>query len=346
MNQFTDGWTGGLEPEIDFMLTGKPDNLELRESASIWLYEENGEFAFPRIGIEAIGASWDRHDPQLNFATPDGRAMVDRPGPTLSHSPFGPNGKPTILGTGGLRLECIEPFHKWRASYQGRPIDTTAQAMIQGAVNQQHRADLCLEVEITMAAPAWTQDLRPERLATMNEAERIDAGLMGFGWRVEQTFRAEGKLTLDGRERSFRGVGNRIHRQSVRPLGAFRGHCWQAAVFPDGRAFALCAYPPRNDGTTYNDGYVYIDGKMYRARGRKIPHIKGLVATAEDVSLELEYELGVAHIGGVSSCNTFKVGISDDAPGFILHQGAVRYTWEDQTAFGMIERSNWASQLA
>lgn len=337
-------WTGGLEPQLDYMLPERPKDPEMRESASIWLYEENGEFGFPRIGIEAIGKAWDRHGFQMNFAQPDGRVLVDDAKEGNTHSPFGADGKPSILGTAGLAFECIEPFRKWRVHYEGNPIATTTQAMIDRTMDPQRRTSLRLDVELTMATPGWTQDLRPERLEHMTEAERIDAGLMGYGWRVEHTFRAEGTLTVDGKERHFRGVGDRIHRQSVRPLGAFRGHCWQAALFPDGRAFALCAYPPRADGTTYNDGYVYTGGVMYPARGRLIPHMEKLVASGEDVSVEMEYELGVARIEGVSLFNTFQVGLVE-MPGFTLQQGGAKYSWDGQTTFGMMERSNWADKL-
>lgn len=34
------------------MLTGKPDDPKMRESASIWLIEENGEFAFPSASFD------------------------------------------------------------------------------------------------------------------------------------------------------------------------------------------------------------------------------------------------------------------------------------------------------
>ncbi len=334
-------WTGGLEPELDYMLPERPEDPEMRESASIWLYEENGEFGFPRIGIEAIGKAWDHHGFQMNFVQPDGRALVDGTNEGSTHPPFGADGKASILGTAGLAFECIEPFRKWRVRYEGSPVDTSTQATI----DPQRHTGLSLDVELTMATPGWTQDLRPERLEHMTEAERIDAGLMGYGWRVEHTCHAEGTLTIDGQQRQFRGVGNRIHRQSVRPLGAFRGHCWQAALFPDGRAFALCAYPPRADGTTYNDGYVYKGGVMYPARGRLIPHIDKLVASGEDVTVEMEYELGIARIEGVSLFNTFKVGLAE-MPGFTLQQGGAKYTWDGQTTYGMLERSNWEEQLS
>ncbi|MGE3693289.1 MAG: hypothetical protein AB7F98_18080 [Novosphingobium sp.] len=165
-----------------------------------------------------------------------------------------------------------------------------------------------------------------------------DAESMGLGYRMEHLFRAEGELSVDGGTRSFKAVGNRIHRQSVRPLDSFRGHCWQAAVFPDGRGFGFITYPPAEDGSTYNEGYIYQDGRMYPAVVSKTPWLDEMIAEGEDVSLELTSELGVTRIAATGCLNTFKAGIAE-MPGFVLNQGGAKYTWDGQTAFGMVERS-------
>ena len=64
------------------------------------------------------------------------------------------------------------------------------------------------------------------------------------------------------------GGANRIRRQSIRRTAKLRGHAWQAALFPSGRAFGYIAYPPRDDGKdTYNEGYVFDgDGALIPAR--------------------------------------------------------------------------------
>jgi hypothetical protein len=49
-------WTGGLPIDIDYMFPARPEDPEMRESASVWIFEENGRFALPRVGIEAVGA--------------------------------------------------------------------------------------------------------------------------------------------------------------------------------------------------------------------------------------------------------------------------------------------------
>lgn len=331
-------WRGGLAPHYDFMLTERPENPDMRESASIWLYEENGEFAFPRIGIEAVGATWENHRFDANFAFPDGRALCESTtAPT--QSPIAADGKPRILGAGGLAFECLEPYRKWRVTYDGGAVDTTTRDMILKQVDRDRRTGIRFDAELTMVTPCWVQDNTPERLATMTEKERVDAGLMGFGYRMEHLFRAEGELQLDGQVRSFKALGSRIHRQSVRPLEEFRGHCWQSAVFPDGRAFGYIAYPPRDDGSTYNEGYIYQDGKMYPAQATKIPFLRNLMVSGDDVSLELESELGKTCITASTAMNTFKVG-SPDTMGLTLQQGGTLYDWDGQKAWGMIERSS------
>jgi hypothetical protein len=338
-------WRGGLAEHYDYMLTERPQDPNMRESASIWVYEENGHFAFNRNGIEAVGSVWDNHRYDVNFAFADGRALYESRQDGQSHSPIGADGRATILGSGGLVFECVEPYRRWRVTYQGNPVDTTTQSIIDGTVDTQRTTPLRYEIDLTMVTPAWVQDNTPEALARMSERERTDAGLMGFGYRMEHLFRATGTLWIDGSERPFNAVGNRIHRQSVRPLDAFRGHCWQAAVFPDGRAFGYIAYPPAEDGSTYNEGYVWQDGKWYTAKATTIPWLSELRASGGDVSLELEYELGKARIEGVSMLNGFKLG-GADMPGFSLNQGGAKYTWDGQSTYGMVERSSWADQIA
>ena len=343
-----DDWFGGLEPEIDgMMLPGRPDNPEMRESASIWLFEKNGDFAFPRIGIEAVGADWEAHRYDCNFAFPRGRIMRQSTrGPTLPAQ--GPDGRNTVLGAGGLRFECIEPFRKWRVGFEDTVYESTVEDQIRGNFRvycgqdiepNLKRTPLKWDVELTMVTPGWTQDFRPEKLEGLSEAEKVDAGLMGYGWRVEHCFRGEGELTLDGATRSFRCVGSRIHRQGVRPMAAFRGHCWQEAVFPDGRAFGHCTYPPREDGSTYNDAYIYQDGRMYVGKSKNPPFLRRIMPEGDDVSVEIETELGTTRIEGVTTLSTFHIG-NPGVNGMNNQQGTVRYTLDGMTTYGMIERSS------
>ena len=356
MSGNTADWCGGLEPELDWsMIPSQPDDPEMRESASVWLFEENGAFAFPRIGIEAVGATWESHRYDYNGAFKGGRVLRQSTRghtmPVLSDR----TGRNSVLGSDGVRFECLEPFRKWQVTVEDCPYDGRIEDQLRGnfrifadaEVDPSFRkTPIRLDVELTMAVPAWTQDYRIEKLAGMTEEQRIDAGLMGYGWRVEQLFRAEGELTIDGQTRLFKGQGSRIHRQSVRPMGAFRGHCWQSAVFPDGRAFGYIAYPLRegeSEADRYNIGYYYDGGQMHPAKATKIPFLRNLMAKDDDVSLELETALGRVQIGGTTTLPTFHIG-NAGVGGMNNNQGAVCYTLDGMIAYGMIERSSPAEQ--
>jgi len=329
--------SGGLTPEHELFFPSQPDNPDMRESTSVWLYEENGAFGFPRVGIEAEASSWDNRRVQGNFAVAGGR-ILNGAGMGAAHSPFNADGKPTILGAGPIAFQCIEPFRKWRMTFDGTAVDGTVDQQITKTLDPNKRTPVRFDVELEMVTPAWVQDISAEKVAKMSQADAIEAANMGIGWRLEHLFRARGVFHLDGKTQEFKGSGSRIKRQSVRPLAGFRGHCWQSAVFPDGRAFGFITYPPREDGTAYNDGYIFQNGKMYPARAVKIPWLRRIIGEGDDVSVELESDLGITRIQGVTALSTFRVG-NPDIGGLNLHQGGVRYTWDGQTAYGMIERS-------
>jgi len=333
--------SGGLTPEHELFFPAQPENPEMRESTSVWLFEENGAFGFPRVGIEAEASSWDNRRVQGNFAVAGGR-ILNGAGMGVAHSPFDANGKPTILGAGPIAFQCIEPFRKWRMTFDGTAVDGTVDQQIAKTLDPNHRTPVKFDVELEMITPAWVQDISPEKVAKMAPADAIEAANMGIGWRLEHLFRAHGVFQLDGKTHDFKGSGSRIKRQSVRPLAGFRGHCWQSAVFPDGRAFGFITYPPREDGTAYNDGYIFQNGKMYPARAVKIPWLRRIVGEGDDVSFELESDLGITRIQGTTALSTFRVG-NPDIGNLNLHQGGARYTWDDQVAYGMIERSSHES---
>src|SRR5262249_30650292 len=107
--------------------------------------------------------------------------------------------------------------------------------------------------------------------------------------------------------------------------------------------FGYITYPPKPDGTeTYNDGYIYQDGRMYAAKAVKAPWLRRVVGSGDDVSLELESELGRTRIGGLTTLSTFRIG-NPDMGGLNLQQSGVLYRWGDQSAYGMIERSSHES---
>lgn len=334
--------TGGLPERREEFFAQRPDNPEMRDSASMWIFDDTGQVAIPRVGIEALSKNWESHDFQLNVAFADGRVLRTREAGT-PHPPLDDAGRPRVLGAGPLEFRCVEPFRTWTVTYDGTADATTTARLIAGDATAS-TARLEFRVEATMAVPPWEQ-------GTLSEAARAqlaDTGqgdLMGRGERIEQLFRCTGWLRADGQEHAFSGSGLRIKRQGTRQLGGFWGHAWQSAVFPSGKAFGYIAYPPRTaDEQPYNEGFIYSPGDagLTPARVVQAPWLRELIARDEDVSLVLETEDGRQHpVHGTTYAPAHDRFHRPEYPNFpVLFQGGVRYEGDGEVSHGMLERSS------
>ncbi|KUH99139.1 hypothetical protein [Mycobacterium sp. IS-3022] len=347
--------TGGLDPARELVFAQRPDDLEMRDSVSFWVFDDRGEIGLPRIGIEAVASNWDTHGIQVNVAFADGRVYRLRAdGP--SRPVEGPDGSPTVLGAGPLTFACIAPFDVWTMAFDGQAVQTSSADLAAGRKDGP-LVDVRFEVEARMAVPPWIQGAMradaDEQLRTS-----IVGDLMG-GARYEQLFRATGAVEVAGAHQSFSGTGLRIRRQGARKLEGFWGHCWQSALFGSGRAFGYIAYPPRPDGQpNYNEGYVYYgDGALVPARVVEAPWLRRLRPRGEDVSLELETDRGTVRIEGETVVSTHDITDRREIPADrlalmanwtfpALQQAGVRYRWDGEEAIGMLERSIPMDQIA
>ena len=333
---------GSLPVEADLLLAEPPPPPFdwVREGTSFWIFEENGAFGIPRDGVEAEPWTWNNRRYVSNFAFRDGRILRSS-GVGAAPPVLDANGQRAVIGGGPLTYRCIEPFRRWLVQYDGMVIDTHVSHQIAGTVDDTKLVPLRYEFEMTMVTPPNEQDISPEKFFTWGKGKQRDAASVGLGWRFEQMMRGEGVVEVDGTKFVARMNGSRIKRRSVRTDGLFlRGHAWQAVVFPDGRAAGYEARPVHDDGNEpWNEGFVYQDGRMYPAKATKIPWLNRIVERGDDVSFELESELGTTRIEGVTELSTFQFS-KGHLWGLALSQSGARYSWDGQTAYGMIERSS------
>jgi hypothetical protein len=340
--------TGGIDPAREFVFGDRPDDPEMRDSVSFWVSDDRGEIGLPRVGIEAVAEHWEEHGLQVNLAFPDGRAYRLRTD-GKTQSAHDDAGRPTILGAGPLSFRCVEPFRTWTMSFEGHAVQTSTYDLVQGKKDGP-LVDVEFHVEANLAVPPWIQgSLLPEARALLEGS--VEGDLMG-GPRYEQLFRATGRVQTPEGDHSFAGSGLRIRRQGVRRLAEFRGHCWQSALFPSGRAFGYIAYPPRDDGQpTFNEGYIFDgDGELIPARVVEAPWLTKLQALGQDVPLVFATERGTVHIEGETILSAWDIAHDDEmwatqamkkeAPQFPpLQQAGVRYRWDGEETYGMLERS-------
>jgi hypothetical protein len=346
--------TGGIDPAREYMFAERPDNPELRDSASFWVFDDRGQVALPRIGIEAMAANWDAHGLQVNVAFPDGRVYRLRED-AASWPVDGPDGTATVLGAGPLACTCVEPFNVWTMTFDGQAVQTSSADLAEGRKDGP-LVDLQFEVEAKLAVPPWVQGaLQADASSALKTS--IEGDLMG-GPRYEQLFRATGAVRVGGTEHAFTGSGLRIRRQGVRRLEGFWGHCWQSALFGSGRAFGYIAYPPRPDGQpTFNEGYLFDgDGDLIPARVVEAPWLTKLQPLGEDVSVVLETADGTVRIEGETVVYTHDITDPSEIPADqlaklanwtfpALQQAGVRYRWDGEETYGMLERSSPMDKL-
>jgi len=335
--------TGGLDAAREYVFPECPPEDGMRDAVNMWVSDDRGEVGLPRFAVEALAPGWDRHELQVNVALPHGRVFRLR-GPHDSHPPTGPDGRPSVLGTGPLAFRCVEPFRVWTAEFDGTATETSTEALIAGDAAGPE-IDLAFSVEATMAVPPWIQGtLFPEAAEML--ATSIEGKLMG-GPRYEQLFRATGSVRVDGEEHAFTGSGLRIRRQGIRDVTEFWGHSWQSALFPSGRGFGYIAYPPRPDGSeSYNEGYLFTgEGALIPAKVLEAPWLTRVLPGGDDVSCVLESELGITRIEGRVVFSTFEQGLPDLPQFPVLFQGGVRYSWDGEETYGMLERSSLRERM-
>jgi hypothetical protein len=335
--------SGGIASEREFVFPAKPDEPEMRESVNAWIWDGGDDVGMPRIGVEAVADQWDDRELQLNIAYADGRVFLVRSAGAAAHDPIAGDGRARHFGGGPLSFELVEPFAHWRMRFDGLAFASTSADQIAGRFPEgEPDTPMLIEIDLFGAVPPW------ENGAMLPEAKRVleeqDEGALMGGPRYEQLSRASGTLQVGDAVHAIDGGALRIRRQGVRRLGTFRGHAWQSALFPSGRGFGYIVYPERDDGLpTYNEGYVFDgDGELIPAWVVDAPWLRTLQHRGQDVSVVLETARGTTRIEAESLVSCFMVmgGVGTGTEGFpVLQQAITRYTWDGETANGMMERS-------
>jgi hypothetical protein len=314
----------------------------MRDSATLWIIDDSGRIALPRVTFDAIGEHWDSPWIQLNLVLAGGRTLrvwSEEPG----HMALDAAGNGAIRGAGPLRFECVEPFRRWTMAFEGMARQSTTQVQMAGREEGEPVA-LSYRIEAEMAAPPWLMGgMTPEAARKMKDG---DAGALMGGLRYEQLCRVTGTVYVAGEEHAIAGTGMRVRRQGVRRMGAATGHCQHSALFPSGRAFGAIAFAPGADGRQpFNEGFVIAGGRKRAARVVEAPWMRRLVAQGDDASLLLETDDGMVRIAGEVVLSMFDHNLFEMADSSVLHQGVAHYVWDGEETLGLIERCTLHAQL-
>lgn len=101
-------------------------------------------------------------------------------------------------------------------------------------------------------------------------------------------------------------------------------------------------YRPRPDGSVkYREGWVLDGDEILPAYVQDTPWMTHEQPTGEDVSFTLRTQRGSVSIAGETFVSSFRPPrpVGDGATFPLLQSGIARYRWDDEEAYGMIERS-------
>lgn len=335
------GLSGELSPDVDEITGAPPEQPDFLEGANMWIWDDAGRVGLPRIAVDAAGARWNQsYGVSLNMTLPQGRVLTVR-GSGPAHPVHDDAGRPRVLGAGPLALTCVEPFARWRLTFDGSAAETTIERQIadrhtsHGDLPTENTGvPLRIEIDTQMVVPPWVPG--------NYEAE---GHVLGSEHRIEQMFTAQGLVAVDGETIPLRGAGVRIHRKGTvirSDYSDWMGHVWMSALFPSGRAFGINNFHPHPDGRLrYHEGWLLDDGEIVPAKFVAAPWLTQWLPNGDDVSFTLRTPRGDVHINGETHTTT--VNAIHPIPGRPTfpptQQGIVNFRWDGEQAYGMIERS-------
>ena len=319
------GLSGSWPPEADLPRVGyqdPPDHLE-----AYWMY----------------GYDPDSHvGHYLYLAAEKGDVLLRREsvflllpdGSVLAQGGSGRNSHGAVAAGDRLRLECLEPFRRWRGRYAGPVHRLAGDELVAGPRPGSELVGVTVDVEVESVAAPWNTE--------------GDWGERPPSLRYHQFYEAHGTVEASGTRYSFAGPGFRSHSRRRRDMPGFTGHAIINGLFPSGRGFGLLRYRATAGRPERGRGFLYVDGVLHDADVVVWPHLDLAVPRGERLTIELQAGRHRAVITAETIASTFVTPTPQgrtygahpgDGPGTVLSPAFARYEWDGETGYGGLERS-------
>lgn len=258
------------------------------------------------------------------------------------HKPAGAN----------LAFRCIEPFRRWKVSFDGFALHTTDIDMQAGLAPDGIRKRLCIELDIEAATPVWDA-----RTCTTSESGKGRMDTQSWAKQhYEQLYRATGFVRVENEEFPFNGTGWRDHSRGPREGGTgdpWGGHVIAGCLFPSGRAFMFSRYYKPDGVINLEGGCVYDkDGSFQHVEVATAPRLTQLQMKDEVLPIDLRWEGGEINLTmttkrsiWTSMQKRLAVGKDLEGPGlmYVLNFGPCE--WDGETGYVYLERSDSLNAL-
>ena len=255
-------------------------------------------------------------------------------GSVLAQHGAGRNSRGATAAGDRLRLECLEPFRRWRGRYDAPVHRLAGDEIVTGPRPGGELVEAVIDIEVESTAPPWNTE--------------GDWGEQPPSLRYHQFYDARGTVTVAGAAYPFAGPGFRSHSRRHRDMPGFTGHAIINGRFPSGRGFGLLRYRATTDHPERGRGFVYIDGVFHDADVVTWPHLDEAVPRGERLTIELHAGRHKAVITAETIASAFVTPAPEgrkygahvgDEPGTVISPAFARYEWDGETGYGGLERS-------
>jgi hypothetical protein len=250
-----------------------------------------------------------------------------------------------------LRARCIEPWKRWRLTYDGVAYRSPPEALRTGLAQDGARELLRFDLELAMTGPVWDAH-------SSAESKHGGGSMADQVWakdHYQQLYTVGGTITVGGGTKPFNGTGVRDHSRGQRGLkmDQFAGHALITALYPSGKGFGMQRMWNPAGKVTLDTAFVWIDGRYEFASVVECPRLgRQLHYAGEELSLVLRSDIGEHRLEGEIVRSGF-VTMADDMLGLSIGArpgnptgyfvpGFARWTWDGEAAIGLTERSERA----
>lgn len=329
--------SSGLPASMEFMVQTEPVEPFWSENILFALYDPTRDIGM-WLHLGTVPNDWHLWEDRIFLTLPNG-------GGTLNMSAFHATVPELRPGASCLHFRCIEPFRRWKITFDGFALHTTEASMAAGDYVS-HRRRLKIELDVECTTPVWD--------AHTAKSEPGKGGMDTQSWakeHYEQLFRATGTMRLEKDEYPIDATGWRDHSRGPRggntrdPWG---GHVIVGCQFPSGKAMIFSQYW-KPDGVLNLTGGAVLDAQgnfdlvdvidaprltTLELRGEKLPiHLAwegGEVRTTLETTTSVWIPRDRRHLVG-------RDNVGKLADTYVLNWGPVE--WDGETAWAYIERS-------
>lgn len=308
-------------------------------------YDPNSDVGF-WLHLGTVPGDWTMWEDRVLLCLPDDQGVLTM----WAYHRTSPERQPA---GSNLAFECIEPFRRWRATFDGYAQHVAQADMEAGLAPDSLRKRLVIELDFDCVTPTWDAQASAE-------SSHGKGDMAHQSWakeHYEQLWRAKGTIRVDDKVIDFDGAGWRDHSRGPRggeTADPWGGHLIVGALMPSNRGAIFSRYW-RPDGKINLEGALVsdADGTAHYAEVIDAPRLTELIPSGEALPALLRWEGGEAALTlntqrsiWTSMQKRLAVGRDLSGPGLMYVLNFGRCEWDGETGIFYIERSDPLNQPA